>query len=372
MPACSTWLEKIFPAMKPEPDLQQALLTAAFADREDALLAWRSWEQGSDWQTHVDFDSYLLLPRVYHNLGSGSVDDALFSRLKGIIRQNWVANTRRLVMLRKLAEGHSLAPQQLLLLPPISLISQDRSSAFANDAPGLWLRDSRLLRQLVADLFQGGWCTPGRHIPGWCLGGFSAAASSLDLVHPEHGQLRLLWSTRQDACTEAWHPRGGSAQVYLGDSRWHTLLPEDTVRYLLLAPDQGLTFRRCARALLYLQSTGDISGWQFLLRQLQPGPLLDTARKLAPPGAVAPGGSTAAPAQGISTATPPVRLPFFHKQRQHWSGFRADLGADTGTFSALCSLPGYLMGKWGLSHPGQIPGRLLRGLRSDVQHRPVA
>jgi len=352
--------------------LQQTLLTAAFAARDEALPAWRCWERDSDWQVHVDFDSYLLLPRVYHNLSKsgveGSVEDALFGRLKGIIRQNWVNNTRHLAMLKALTDSNSLPPEHLLLLPPFSLICQDRSIAFNHELPALWLPHRSDLPHLTRDLREGGWITPGKHIPQWCLNGFAAAASSLTWEHSEHSLLRIDWAVSGDDAP--WQPGDNYTTVSLGDLRFHGFCPADTVSYLLLAPGLGSPFRRCAQAMLYLQNTGSEEGWRRLLKQLhaEASPLLAAAIALSPPGA-----KTIEDTPGTELPCPVVagsgRQPFFRKQRQHWLGLRDDVGVEAGTLKVLQALPGYLMGKWGLAQLAQIPRRLLRGLLSDYRHR---
>jgi len=355
--------------------LQQTLLTAAFAARDEALSAWRHWERDSDWQVHVDFDSYLLLPRVYHNLGKGdaegSVEDALFGRLKGVIRQNWVNNTRRLAMLKALTDSNSLPPEHLLLLPPFSLIYQDRSTAFSHELPALWLPHRSDLPLLTQGLREGGWVTPGKHIPQWCLDGFAAATSSLTWEHSEHGLLRIDWAASGD--DTPWQPGGGCMTMALGDLPLHGLCPADTVGYLLLAPGLGSPFRRCARAMLYLQNTGNEESWRRLLKELhaEASPLLAAAIALSPPGI-----PRAVATEDTPSAEPPYsavagsgRLPFFQKQRQHWHGLRDDMGVGAGTLKTLQALPGYLMGKWDLAQLAQLPGRLLRGLLSDFRHR---
>ena len=349
-------------------ELGQTLLLAAFAPRDEALAAWDLWERSSNWQDHVEFDAYLLLPQVYHNLGSGAVEDALFSRLKGIIRQNWVANSHRLALLKAILNCSTLPVRHLIVLPPLSSLSDDRSTAFSNENAAIWLPHRQDLPELIAKLSATGWLIPDRHIPRWSLHGFVAAATSLALQHPKHGALELKWPGGEYASGADWQPLREGVQANFAGCVACCLTAEDTVRYLLLAPGLGSAFRRCARALLYLRQPEHEAGWRQLLQLLQTcsSPLLESVRMLAPQTKAMQ--EPTAILRRTTTQNSP-RLPVFRKQLQHWKRFQNDLGDNTGTAQMLAALPGYLMGKWELNRPSQIPGRLLIGVMSDFRYR---
>jgi hypothetical protein len=116
-------------------DLQAQLLLAAFAEPHRAVPAWARWGAESGWEQHVDFDSFLLLPRVYHNLGGHGIDDALFRRLKGVVKRNWAANAATLAALGRVAEVLQQTGVAAALLPPCSLLLRDRSTALEPGIP---------------------------------------------------------------------------------------------------------------------------------------------------------------------------------------------------------------------------------------------
>jgi hypothetical protein len=351
--------------------LKESLLIAAFAGKKDARAAWHRWEHGSGWQSHVDFDSYLLLPRIYHNLGGDSVEDELFGRLKGVIRQNWVTNTSSLRMVKSLIDSSRLPAEFLWVLPPLSLLSQDRSTALSDRAPAVWLPRKSDLPSFAADMRTAGWRMSAKRIPDWCMSGFLAAASSLDWEHSRHGVLQVRWHCGYSDTPIAWHPQNNATEASLADQQVYCLCASDTVRYLILAPGMGSAFERCSRAILYLWHNDNREGWQCLMQLLQAesSPYLGTVRRLAPKEIgselqAQPDMAPEFPAQGVS-----ARLPFFRKQYEHWHSFHKDLGSDTGIIQSLIAMPGYLMGKWNLAHPAEIPRRLAQGILSDYRHR---
>lgn len=351
--------------------LKETLLIAAFADNKEALAAWQRWERSSNWQGHVDFGAYLLLPRIYHNLGGGSVQDELFGRLKGVIRQNWVTNTGSLSMIKALVIGSNLPAERLWILPPLSLLSQDRSTALGARDATIWLPRRSDLTTFAADMRTAGWLTPDKQIPDWCMPGFSAAASFLRWEHAKYGTLQVRWPGGDSDTPVEWRPRNNGTETSLAGERPYCLCTPDTVRYLMLAPDLGSSFERCSRALLYLWHNGNQEGWQCLLQLLQAcsSPYLGTVRQLAPEEIVLE--LQTRPDLSPKELTPDgsARRPFFQKQHEHWHAFNKDLGGDTGITQSLVSMPGYLMGKWSLTHPAEIPRRLLKGILSDFRYR---
>jgi hypothetical protein len=76
---------------------QELLLRAALLDKDPALAAWTQWRREVDVEeSHLDMDSFRLLPLVYHNLKQYAVDDPFMGRLKGIHRRAWVENEMQL------------------------------------------------------------------------------------------------------------------------------------------------------------------------------------------------------------------------------------------------------------------------------------
>jgi len=350
--------------------LRGELVVAAFGELPAALDAWQRWREGSDWQRHVDFESFLLLPRVYRNLGGQSVEDELHSRLRGVIRRNWAANTRRIARLRPLLSLVEAVANGAVLPPPHALLCDDASAAFTAEHPRLWFPARAGALELAHALLHCGWQCSEQGVPAWCLAGYAAASGSLTLA--QGGELiELHWADGDEGVPDGQRSADDFVTRTLAGAELRCFGPRGTVRYLLHGPGQGPAFRRVARVLLYLERHGDPDAWRCLLRFLDEsgGSWAAAVRELAP---VAVGGTPARTPPAAATPCRPAasnRLPFLQQQRHHWRRYRNALGGQAGTTAALAQLPGYLMGRWKLSKPVEIPGRLLRGLVSDWRYR---
>ncbi len=71
---------------------QELLLKSALLSGEEALDAWRKWQNKIDWEEHLDQGSFRLLPLLYVNLQKHGVDDPSMGKLKGIYRNAWSKN----------------------------------------------------------------------------------------------------------------------------------------------------------------------------------------------------------------------------------------------------------------------------------------
>lgn len=350
--------------------LRGELIVAAFGEPGHALAAWQRWREGSGWQRHVDFESFLLLPRVYRNLGGQRVGDALYSRLRGVIRQNWTANTRRIALLRRLLSTAEADASGAVLPPPHALLCDDASAAFTAEQPRLWFSRRDAALSLARVLLRTGWRSHGHRVPLWCLAGYAAARHSLALEQAGN-VLDLHWAGDVEGCQE------GSAVVTtvtgtLAGTPVRCFGPPATVRHLLDGPGQGPPFRRVARALLYLERHGDPEAWACLQGFLDDSgaPWAEAAGDLVPGEAIGVRTGLALSTRALpDNPAASNRMPFLQKQRYHWRRYRAALGGHSGASEALAQLPGYLMGRWDLSRPAEIPARLLRGLCSDWRYR---
>jgi len=350
--------------------LRGELVVAAFGELPAAFDAWERWREGSDWQRHVDFESFLLLPRVYRNLGGQSVEDELHSRLRGVIRRNWAANTQRIALLRRLLAMAEAVGNGAVLTPPYALLCDDASAAFTAEHPRIWLPTLAGTLDLARALLHSGWQCREHGVPAWCLAGYAAASGSLALA--QGGDLiELHWADGGESPPDGPQSGDGFVTRTLAGAELRCFGPRRTLRYLLHGPGQGPAFRRVARALLYLERHGDPDAWHCLLRFLDEsgGSWATAVRDLAPVAMT--GARVRSPAAPAMPCVPAAsnRMPFLRKQRHHWRQYRNALGGQAGTAAALAQLPGYLMGRWKLSRPVQIPGRLLRGLISDWRYR---
>ena len=258
--------------------LQTQLLLAAFASPQQAMRAWACWQSASGWERHLDFESYLLLPRVYHNLGGQGVEDALFTRLKGVVKRNWAANTATLAAIRRIAGILEKSGIASVLLPPCSLLLHDRSAALATATTIAWQiarRDAQCVTRLLGDA---GWRCVAHGVPHWSLPGYIAAISHISLRDGEGTTLDLQWVDALESVA------GGSDSHHLHGQAPRSPGTRASIRLLLDSPGMGSELCRLSRALLLLDKTPDDDGWRCLLERLQQrgSPFLDLVAELSP------------------------------------------------------------------------------------------
>jgi predicted nucleotidyltransferase len=71
---------------------QELLLKAALLSGEDAITAWRKWQDMADWKEYLEPGSFRLLPLLYINLQKQAMNDPAMVKLKGIYRHAWSKN----------------------------------------------------------------------------------------------------------------------------------------------------------------------------------------------------------------------------------------------------------------------------------------
>jgi Uncharacterised nucleotidyltransferase len=71
---------------------QRLLLTAALADGQVAIDAFRAWRAGVNLDDNLDRGSFRLLPMLFHNMRRLDVRDPLMGRLRGMYRLAWYEN----------------------------------------------------------------------------------------------------------------------------------------------------------------------------------------------------------------------------------------------------------------------------------------
>ena len=348
-------------------ELQSQLLLAAFAEPPRAMTAWTHWQAQSRWQRHVAFDAYLLLPRVYHNLGGRGVDDALFTRLKGVVKRNWLANAATMAAIGRVTQALQASDIAAVLLPPCALLLADRSVALEPGTP-IACQLARSDAQRVTRLLRAqAWHCIAPGVPLWSLPGYIAASPRLHLRAADGMLLDLHWvdalgSLVSSSASRQWHGR--------------TLLTLDSaasIRLLITSAGLGTDLARVARALLLLEPSPDNAGWCCLLQLLRQyvSPFYATVASLAPVAALS-GVSTgavkgviiAAMKEVANAAAQPAREGTFSvRLHQRWRHYRRTLGDGFSTVQAILCLPGYLMGKWDLQQLQEILPRLSRAVR---------
>ncbi|MDD5344748.1 MAG: nucleotidyltransferase family protein [Smithella sp.] len=100
---------------------QELLLKAALLSGEEALDAWRKWQDKIDWEEHLDQGSFRLLPLIYTNLHKHGVDDPAMGMLKGIYRKAWSKNQTLFHEMAKVVEYLQYAGIKTMLLKGASL-----------------------------------------------------------------------------------------------------------------------------------------------------------------------------------------------------------------------------------------------------------
>ncbi|MEZ5573718.1 MAG: hypothetical protein R3E64_17125 [Halioglobus sp.] len=343
-------------------ELQSLLLLAAFAEPSRALDAWRLWHSQSQWENAVDFDAYLLLPQVYHNLGGRGVEDALFKRLKGVVKRNWLANTATLAAISRIAQVLQANAIASVLLPPHAQLLDDRSMAMQPGAVIAYRIDRSDAQFAVWLLHAQGWRSAKFSVPYWCLPGFIAATNSLRL-NADDLALDLQWfeSGQQDS-------HGTASRLFHGQTI-STLGTVATIRLLLTAADMGSELVRVTRALLLLHKTSDHAGWRCLLQLLREreSGFADLVASFSPVPAmysvVTVCKEEAVHKREFHAANDTPATTLWMHYRLRWKAYRAALGDDFSCAAAIRCLPGYLMGKWSLHRLREVFPRWYGTLR---------
>ncbi|MBN1363512.1 MAG: nucleotidyltransferase family protein [Syntrophaceae bacterium] len=100
---------------------QELLLKAALLSGEEAITAWRKWQDASDWKEYLEPGSFRLLPLLYINLRKQSVNEPAMEKLKGIYRHAWSQNQILFHETAKIVEQLQSAGIETMLLKGISL-----------------------------------------------------------------------------------------------------------------------------------------------------------------------------------------------------------------------------------------------------------
>lgn len=72
--------------------VQELLLKAALLNDEQALAAWKAWNEKFDFMAPMDYGSFRTLPLLYRKLSIISPEDKYLPKLKAAYRQAWYKN----------------------------------------------------------------------------------------------------------------------------------------------------------------------------------------------------------------------------------------------------------------------------------------
>jgi hypothetical protein len=349
------------------------LILAAFSRDRAAVEAWRRWRDAIDWDGHLGRDQFALLPRLHQNLTDLGVEDDLLPRFKGVRRQAWYANQRKIADLGPTLAGLAAAGAEALVLPPTALLALDQTAIVVGgvDLVCAVRRDAADagLRSLHAQ----GWRPTGLRLPPFLLTGMALA---LDRAWWRDGSGRVLEVLGEGNGRglglvlpgEVW-PRTRRRQF--GQVRVRCLDATDTIHFLLRTPPAADPFGQVA-TLLWAIAAGERPDWWRLQEQTRTMPAAPGwVAHLAALEAIL--GQLGAPAHfrlhygdGMPDRAPAMAATgLAGRVGQHWAAYRAAWGARYSPGAAVLNLPGYLMAKWRLPRWRALPMRMLRGARAD-------
>ena len=354
--------------------LQKDLLRAAFVADESAVAAWGRWREAIDWDAHLDHDAFRLLPRTHRNLHRQGVADPLLPRLKGITRQAWFANQRRLQPLQPTLQALAAAGVELLLLPPTAVLLHDAAAVLDRHVPMTCAVRASAVETAIRCLWGTGWRTDAG-LPRWLLGGYALGADRLAWQNGSAQTLELLWQRdpgdRSSRFPDEVWARAGRAR--LANEPVLAMDAADALHDLCRQPVGGNAFGRIVDLLLLLDAAKAPLDWDRFLARAAQAPadaawrgLFDAARTLAP--ALVPATAVACwPAFGTrAPAAPPAATGSMRARiGTHWAAYRHAWGGNYSFAGALRHLPGYLLARWRLPALGHLPLRLWRGLRYE-------
>lgn len=349
---------------------QQALLSAAVQQHPDAITAWQQWRDSIDWQDHLEHDEYALLPLIYRNLRRLKFEEPLLPRFKGVIRHSWLNNQRSIAELRETLTNCAHDQIELLILPPTQQLILDNSAVINWQQPLNWAVHPDQAEPAIRCLLRSGWHSAKVDIPHWSLGGYVSGTRHLLLQHDNQQLLMLSWGLEWwfDQRVAAVWQRAGHHQ--LAQLPVRCLDPTDGLEFELRQPMANNPFGRIANLLIFA-ATAQSFDWSRLSEDIRHRPLAvewSTALTLLQPLLNQWGAPTnlhnwctATPAPADQTDPQPAasRLKRFHTD---WQSYRLTVGNRYTLVSSLIQLPGYLMGRWQLTHWT----RLGRGLLSWI------
>lgn len=355
----------------PPPDRVAArsldLLSAAHGTGAEALAAWERFRGTVDWQSDLEPGEFGMLPALVRNLRRLDVDDPLLPRLKGVVRQSVVRSGQRMAAWTAALEAPRRAGCSLVLVPPSWTWAVDPSTVmFPGEAFHACVREEEADRAAGA-LLAAGWAVSGVRMPSAWLAGYLRGAGAV-LLQRDGERLRLvrgLPGGLRGPPAEVWSRTvvaevGGPGVVLLGS----TDALEMTLRHAA-----GRGFLASAEAVLGILAARDDIDVGRLAAAFREMPLLPQSRAaleplepwLARAGIRFDHGGVAEP-----RPTPPASIGHLARARRDWHAYRATWGGHGSLGRALAQLPGFLMGRFGLENPLQLP----RGLLGWIRRRP--
>ena len=200
---------------------QELLLKAALLSGEEALDAWRKWQEKIDWEDHLDQGSFRLLPLIYTNLHKQGLDDPVMGKLKGIYRNAWSKNQTLFHEMAKVIEYLQNAGIKTMLLKGASLslnyYKNNGARPMADIDVLVPLKQARVACELLQ---KAGWTS-------------ALPLTELDLIYGHAIQLNNRFNKEFDL---HWRPFNGCPDAYEKDF-WDGALPVKISNVDSLAPN---------------------------------------------------------------------------------------------------------------------------------------
>jgi predicted O-methyltransferase YrrM len=218
---------------------QQLLLQAALWSSSAAIDAWARWQASIDFDSHLDDDSFALLPMLYTNLHRHGVTHPLMHKLKGIYRRLWCENQVHFQVVAGVVRDFHLANIPTLLLNGAALsVKYYREDALRT------MRDSRIVvpvdraEQATQLLIQSGWKAESNISEACC-----PFQQTVTFLNGSDLRLEICWDPSfenhgKEDQTCLWRD---AIPITIAKVPTHTLGPTATLRHTLLGgPNRNL------------------------------------------------------------------------------------------------------------------------------------
>ena len=330
----------------------------------------------------MDPIAFALLAAIFRNQSWQCLAGRDRARVKGVMRQTWVSNQHRLLVLRDFFNRLGGMGVQPLMLPPASIWIRDPSLGLGVRSPiGVALRSPDEAATAIRIARVIGWQLEGIHLPAWAVDGFTLAARRIRLRGPQNIVIRIEWHGAENQ--GLLHGRVGDREPSDPPTIPGALFlkPADELGLLASRPPDENALSAMATWLVVARGVdrdGVVEypavsrgvcmepGWLSLLAAVDALLATDhqTRMVLASPDLAAPVCSRSGAAGRLA------------RVRHHWARFRSGLGGKAGPGRMMAGVPGYLMGQWQLHSPKSViagiwsalkrpPDRSLEGRRGD-------
>lgn len=371
---------------------QELLLRASLLSGEQAIAAWRLWQQHVRFED-IDLGSNRMLPMLYANLVRHQVQDPVLDRYKGVLRKAWYENQLLIEQLLRLGDDLAAAGVDVMALKGASLILahyEGRGLRPMGDLD-LLVRPQQAGRAFQVLLSRG--YRPHERSEEGLTEGFVAASFAQAFTQQGQVEIDLQWHVfhnrlQADADEPFW---AAKRSLGVGERTVHVMGTTDLLFHVCVhgvAWNVTPPFRWVADAIVLLRGSKDEIDWQRLtwnagrldltlpLRQALeyltellgpeiPAAVLSDIRSLRPSLEERLGYLVAI--EGAS------RLGVFEPLWQYYVQHFRPRRRARGLVNALLTFPHFLQARWGLGSVWDVPlqaiVRTAQRLRGDLKSR---